>query len=59
MNIIQFWIVDTIVKVGPTANNHKIQPQQHEEQTNTTTDQPEATSDHDQIEDEHSPLLPK
>jgi hypothetical protein len=53
MNIIQFWIVDTIVKVGP--GNNKIQ----EEEGQTTTNQSQTISNHDQPHDEHSPLLPK
>lgn len=49
MNIVQFWIVDTIVKVAP-----KVQTQ------NTATIQNGVTSDHDQTnDDERSPLLPK
>lgn len=49
MNIVQFWIVDTIVKVTPKA------PTQ-----NTTTSQNGVTSDHDRRnDDERSPLLPK
>lgn len=49
MNIVQFWIVDTIVKVTP-----KVQTQ------NTATIQNGVTSDHDQRnDDERSPLLPK
>lgn len=57
MNIIQFWIVDTIVKVGPNAtaaDNNKTQQRQSE-----NTNQSQSTPDRDQTEDEHSPLLPK
>lgn len=51
MNIIQFWIVDTIVKVTPT--NLATQ------QNGTETNQRQVTSDQDQDTDEQSPLLPK
>lgn len=57
MNIIQFWIVDTIVKVGPNATaaaNNKTQQRQSE-----NTNQSQSTPDRDQTDDEHSPLLPK
>lgn len=47
MNIIQFWIVDTIVKVTPVSND-----------TQQVTNQ-QITSDHGNDADEHSPLLPK
>lgn len=46
MNIIQFWIVDTIVKVSPK----KQQPIISRDQSNTTLNSEQ---------DERSPLLPK
>ncbi|KAG2234744.1 vacuolar membrane protein-domain-containing protein [Thamnidium elegans] len=51
MNIIQFWIVDTIVKVTPT----NLTTQQNGIEAN----QRQVTSDQDQDTDEQSPLLPK
>jgi hypothetical protein len=55
MNIIQFWIVDTIVKVSPTYTNLPIN-------NNNNTINRENLSDHTENQnenDERSPLLPK
>lgn len=52
MNIVQFWIVDTIVKVTPTAL--KLQ------QSQDTIERNQLTSDNEQQDqNERSPLLPK
>lgn len=52
MNIIQFWIVDTIVKVSPINNNSN----------NNNIINTENSSEHTENQnenDERSPLLPK
>ncbi|KAI7891604.1 vacuolar membrane protein-domain-containing protein [Mucor mucedo] len=49
MNIIQFWIVDTIVKVTPTSISNNTQPVINQQ----------TASDRNNNADEESPLLPK
>lgn len=52
MNIIQFWIVDTIVKVSPTYTKPLIQD------TTPSSSDSSSTATHNE-NDERSPLLPK
>ena len=59
MNIIQFWIVDTIVKVSPACTNLPIN---NNNNNNNNTINRENLSDHTENQnenDERSPLLPK